>query len=238
MSWGYKTTPQANCAGREVDYSRGRGLGGTSVINFGVWTVGPRDDYEEWARIVGDDAFRWEHMRQRYKDLETFNGKPPAGVGSKYAAPKPSDHGTSGPLKTGYAGLCEDDVPTLLDIFEDTGYNINLDHNSGDPLGMSLMINSAHAGLRTTAKELITPKPDNLFIMTDAPVQRVIFQGKKAVGVESNGRKCKFLMSSPLRSPFADMSAKSSRRRKSFSARAPSTPPRSSCTPGSGTRRN
>ena len=192
MNWGYKTAPQVNCSNREADYSRGRGLGGTSSINFGIFTTGPRDDYEEWARLVGDDTFRWEPMQQRYKDLETFNGKLPAGVGRKYAAPKASDHGTSGPLKLGYAGECEEDVPTLLDIFEDVGYPLNPDHNSGDPIGMSLMINSAHAGVRTTAKELITPKPDNLTIVTSTLVQRIIFQGNKAIGVESNRKKCKF----------------------------------------------
>ena len=190
MNWGYKTAPQVQCAGREMDYSRGFGLGGTSSINFGVYTTGSRDDYDEWARLVGDDTFRWEPMQQRYKDLETFNGELPVGVGRKYAAPKASDHGTSGPLKVGYAYLCEDDVPTLLDIFEDLGYPLNPDHNSGDPIGMSLMINSAHAGLRTTAKELITPKPNNLIVLTGTLVQRIIFQGNKAIGVESNGKKC------------------------------------------------
>ena len=45
LNWGYKTTPQEHCNGRELDYSRGKGLGGGTAINFGVYTVGVRDDY-------------------------------------------------------------------------------------------------------------------------------------------------------------------------------------------------
>ena len=65
MNWGYKTSPQEHCDNRELDYSRGKGLGGSSAINFGVYTVGARDDYEEWARIVGDDDFRWDKIQAR-----------------------------------------------------------------------------------------------------------------------------------------------------------------------------
>lgn len=57
LNWGYKTVPQEHCNDRVIDYSRGRGLGGSSAINFGVFTVGSRDDYDEWARLVDDAAF-------------------------------------------------------------------------------------------------------------------------------------------------------------------------------------
>ncbi|KAL2168012.1 hypothetical protein VTG60DRAFT_547 [Thermothelomyces hinnuleus] len=186
---GYKTTPQTHCAGRELDYSRGIGLGGSSAINFGVFTVGARDDYDEWARIVGDDAFRWEHVQARLKRLENFQSNPPAGVSSKYAAPKPSDHGSTGPLRVGYTAECEADLVPLLDAFEQAGYPLNPDHNSGNPIGMSLLISSAHKGLRSTSHDLLVPYPENLTVVTEAPVQRVLLDGKRAVGVEANGKR-------------------------------------------------
>jgi choline dehydrogenase-like flavoprotein len=37
LNWGYKTVPQEHAANRELDYSRGKGLGGSSAINFGVF---------------------------------------------------------------------------------------------------------------------------------------------------------------------------------------------------------
>ncbi|XXG96269.1 hypothetical protein Hte_002550 [Hypoxylon texense] len=189
MNWGYKTAPQEHCDNREIDYSRGRGLGGSSAINFGVYTIGPRDDYDEWANIVGDKNFSWAHMRPRFKNLESFSGELPAGIDPKYAAPKMADHGTSGPLKVGYAAEWEENLPSMLDVFQQAGFPLNPDHNSGDPLGMSILINSAHKGLRSTAKQLITPVPENLVVVTGSPVHRVLLDGKKAVGVESNRKK-------------------------------------------------
>jgi len=189
VNWGYKTTPQAHCGNRELDYSRALGLGGSSAINFGVFTIGARDDYEEWARIVGDDAFRWEPVQSRLKRLENFRPTLPAGVGSKYSAPKASDHGSSGPLRVGFPTECETDLVALLEAFEQAGYPLNADHNSGNPIGMSLLISSASNGRRSTAQDLLVPCPENLTIVTEAPVQRVLLEGKKAVGVEANGKR-------------------------------------------------
>ncbi|KAI2623188.1 GMC oxidoreductase [Hypoxylon sp. NC1633] len=189
MNWGYKSVPQEHCGGREMDYSRGRGLGGSSAINFSVFNIGASGDYDEWARQVGDDAFAWPHMQRRYKNLETFDPTVPPGVSSKYVAPKPENHGFSGPLKLGYVPEIEKDVVPMLDLFEKARYPLNPDHNSGNPLGMALSINTSAKGYRSTAKDLLEPIPDNLTIVTDSPVQRILLEGKKAVGVESNGKK-------------------------------------------------
>jgi choline dehydrogenase-like flavoprotein len=93
-------------------------------------------------------------------------------------------------LHVGYAREWEKDLTELLDVFEEAGFPLNPDHNSGNPIGMSVLINSAHKGLRSTAGDLVKQKLDNLTIITGAPVQRVLLDGLKAVGVESNGTKC------------------------------------------------
>ena len=192
MNWGYKTAPQEEANGREIDYSRGRGVGGSSAINFGVWSKGARDDYDEWASVVGDKAFAWDRIKERFKSLETFHPDLPANIlgRTKYAAPKAVDHGSSGPLHVGYAAEWEEDVVPLIELYEQAGFPVNPDHNSGNPLGISALISSAHGGLRTTARDLLEQlSPDNVTIVTESPVQRVILDdNKKAVGVESNGR--------------------------------------------------
>lgn len=146
LNWGYKTVPQEFCNNRELDYSRGLGLGGSSAVNFSVFTVGASRDYDEWSRIAGDDAFNWAHMQRRFKSLESFDRKLPPGIDSRYAAPKAEDHGGSGPLKTGYVAEAEKDIAPLLDAFEKVGYPLNPDHNSGNPIGFSLGINSSSRG--------------------------------------------------------------------------------------------
>ncbi|KAJ5960746.1 uncharacterized protein N7479_007896 [Penicillium vulpinum] len=189
LNWGYKTTPQEHCNGRELDYSRGKGLGGSSAINFGVYTVGARDDYNEWASEVDDDNFGWKEMQTRFKNLETFNGDVTLPENLKYANPVASDHGNSGGLRVGYAEDWERDLSLSLDAFEAAGHKLNLDHNSGNPLGMAATINSASKGKRTTAADLLLGAPDNLVVVTDSPVHRILLQGKKAVGVETQGKQ-------------------------------------------------
>ncbi|KAK3313258.1 hypothetical protein B0H66DRAFT_632378 [Apodospora peruviana] len=204
MNYGYKTVPQQDAAGRELDYSRGRGLGGSSAINFGVFTVGAQGDYDEWARVVSEDDdsdpgfFSWEHMQARLRKLETFHDALPSSIanGSKYVSPRPENHGTSGPLHVGYAGEWEDDVVPWLDLYLEAGYPLNPDHNSGNPIGMSPLISSAHNGKRSTSRDLLVQLEslDNVTILTDSPVQRVILDTSgadtptKAIGVESNGK--------------------------------------------------
>lgn len=44
LNWGYKTAPQHHLKGQQIDYSRGKGLGGSTAINFSCWVVGPDED--------------------------------------------------------------------------------------------------------------------------------------------------------------------------------------------------
>jgi choline dehydrogenase-like flavoprotein len=196
MNWGYKTTPQTHLNGRQLDYFRGKGLGGSSAINFGVYSTGARDDYDEWASIVGDETFSWKNIQSRFKNLETFNGTIGVAENQKYASPKADDHGTKGVLGVGYASEWDQDLPLLLDVFEQAGFPRNDDHNSGNPIGMGLCINSAAKGVRTTAADLLLGHT-NLVTVTNSPVSRVIMEGKKAVGVEANGKKCRSLTHQP-----------------------------------------
>lgn len=73
MNWGYKTAPQDHLKGQAIDYSRGRGLGGSTAINFCCWVMGADEDYNEWARRVGDDAWKWENVKERMKKVTTYH---------------------------------------------------------------------------------------------------------------------------------------------------------------------
>ncbi|KGQ01585.1 hypothetical protein PAAG_11713 [Paracoccidioides lutzii Pb01] len=71
--------------------------------NFGIYTFGARDGYDEWTRIVGDDPSNWKHIQAWFKKPETFHDELPAGVDKKYVAPKMGDHCTSGHLHVRFA---------------------------------------------------------------------------------------------------------------------------------------
>jgi choline dehydrogenase-like flavoprotein len=79
LNWGYKTVPQTQLKGQEIDYSRGKGLGGSTAINFSCWVVGPRDDYDEWAERVGDEAWSWREVQRRLGRVENYHVEVPEG---------------------------------------------------------------------------------------------------------------------------------------------------------------
>lgn len=77
--------------------------------------------------------------------------------------------------------------PTLEQFLEAAyaSYPQNLDHNSGNPLGVGICQNSTRDGLRSTAAEvMLKSRPDNLTVRTDATVSKIVFDNKKATGVE------------------------------------------------------
>jgi choline dehydrogenase-like flavoprotein len=92
-NWGYKTTAQAQLAGQEIDYSRGKGLGGTTSINFCGWLVGPREDYDEWARLVDDPDFAWSNAKRCIDKVTRLHPQLPSPKFVKYIAPKAEGKG-------------------------------------------------------------------------------------------------------------------------------------------------
>lgn len=191
MNWGGYTVRQTQCNNRQIDYSHGKGLGGGSAINFSLYTVGARDDYDQWASEVHDDTFRWENMQRRFRNLESFDYAINSSTHQRHAKLDALDHGTEGALRLGFATHWERDLEPVLGSFEEIGHERNPDHNSGNPLGIALGINSASHGRRTTAADLLLEAPDNLVIMTDSPVSRIILRGNKAIGAETCGKQCR-----------------------------------------------
>jgi choline dehydrogenase-like flavoprotein len=185
QNWGYQTVPQEHLNGVVMAYQRGKGLGGSSSVNFSCYTIGPRDDYDEIARLVGDDDWKWVNAQERYKRLESYYGSVPdvSDHYLKYLKPDPANHGTKGPLKIGFPQVLEKSLIDMTDVFVEAGYPANPDGNSGDPIGFSVSPNSAYKGLRTTSADMLVDAPGNLRILTDAQVAHVIFEEKTAVGI-------------------------------------------------------
>ncbi|KAL8991998.1 MAG: hypothetical protein Q9169_007462 [Polycauliona sp. 2 TL-2023] len=81
-NWGYKTVTQPKLNDREIDYSRGKGLGGSTAINFCVYTRGPAADYDHWAHLTQDSTWDWENARKRFNRLEKFHDPIPQAAAS------------------------------------------------------------------------------------------------------------------------------------------------------------
>lgn len=193
LNWGYKTAPQKVTGDAPIDYSRGKGLGGSTAANFCVWTVGPKEDYDEWARQVNDDFFNWQHMTERRKKIETFHDVEDEKYRS-YFKPASGVHGSEGPLSIEVAKTWENDYTETLDLCKATGIPINADMNSGDPIGVGLTPSTAAKGWRATAAvAFLEDRPTNLTIKSNALVTKVNLDGKRAVSVTTDsGETCKF----------------------------------------------
>jgi choline dehydrogenase-like flavoprotein len=68
--WLYRTVAEAGLNGRSLGYPRGRVLGGSSSINGMIYMRGQREDYDDWARITGDDGWRWDNVLPFFKRSE------------------------------------------------------------------------------------------------------------------------------------------------------------------------
>jgi choline dehydrogenase-like flavoprotein len=187
MNWGYQTAPVKGFDGRVIAYDRGKGLGGSSAINFSVWTVGPKDDYDEIARLVDDEEWKWKNVQQRYKRIETYHGEAGDDIDNikHYLDADPKNHGHDGPINVGFPKVWERQGKEMMDIWYANGAKRNLDHNSGDPIGLALCISTAYRGVRSTAADALVDAPSNLHILVDTQVARVVLEGTKATGIST-----------------------------------------------------
>lgn len=198
LGWGYVSEPEEKLGGRQIPYARGKGLGGCSILNFGVYLWGSKRDYERWDELVsgeedkedGEGTFKWENVRRAFQKIENYNFSP----SEKYrhlADPSTGQHGTNGKLHVWLPPVLEMAVQPQMEALAQAGEKLNLDPNSGDPVGISIFpATYSKEGRCTSATAHLTNPPNNLEVWTDAKVTELVWEGKKVVGVVTeNGRE-------------------------------------------------
>ncbi|KAL9595708.1 MAG: hypothetical protein Q9219_006274 [cf. Caloplaca sp. 3 TL-2023] len=184
-NWGYKTVSQPELDGREIDYSRGKGFGGSTAINFCVYTRGPSADYDHWADLVGDDIWAWENSRKRFNRFEKFHD--PIPEAKDYVTISDSSRTEDGLVDVGVTEAWD---PGFDDFMKNAYhyYPKNNDHNSGNPIGVSVCQLSASNGQRVTASgAYLAATPPNLATASETTVSKLIFEGNKVVGAQTDG---------------------------------------------------
>ncbi|PGH03139.1 hypothetical protein AJ80_08734 [Polytolypa hystricis UAMH7299] len=191
LDYGYVSTPQPLLNDRQILYFRGKGLGGSSNINFMAYLYGSAEDYNHWADIVGDESWCWDHStKRRFKEIETYHMNM-TGELVEYADPKPDDHGHNGPVDISLLVQLENGVPCLFDVAVEYGMSPNPDLNSGNPMGIGVSPSTFFEGYRTTSEKVSTGRTtDNLKIFTDARITKILFDRSRAHAVETrDGRQ-------------------------------------------------
>ena len=171
FDWMYATAPDAAMAGRELPWPRGRGLGGTSLINGMLYLRGHAADYDQWAAL-GNPGWDWPSV------LPWF-------AKAQHRAHAAGDtDGKDGPLWVS-------DLPTdpLSDAFVAAagacGIGPTADFNTGDNSGAGYFQMTTRRGRRmSTARAYLDPargRP-NLRILTGHHATRVLFESRRAIG--------------------------------------------------------
>ena len=166
--WLFKTEPDAGLNGRTLRYPRGKTLGGCSSINGMIYMRGQARDYDQWAQLTGDDAWRWEHVLPSFKQHEDHH---------KGATPL---HGAGGEWRVEKQRLRWDVLDAFALAAQQAGIPATPDFNQGDNEGVGYFEVNQKKGWRwNTAKAFLRPtciKRPNFELWTSAQVAKVVLE--------------------------------------------------------------
>ncbi len=174
-AWHYYTEPQKHMAGRRIFWPRGRCLGGSSAINGMIYIRGHAYDYDRWAEDPALSHWSYAHVLPYFKRAETrLKG------GDDY-------RGNDGPLLVDTAQCRNPLNQVFIEAGQQAGYPYTDDTNGYQQEGFGPYDMTVADGIRaSTARCYLRPVLDrpNLTVETKALSQRVLFEGKRAVGIE------------------------------------------------------
>jgi choline dehydrogenase len=180
--WMYQTEPDAGLNGRTLRYPRGKVLGGSSSINGMIYMRGQARDYDGWADMLGDEAWRWQACLPCFKRHE--------------AHWRGSDewHGGSGEWRVERQRLSWE----LLDAFalaaQQAGIPASDDFNRGDNEGVGYFEVNQKRGLRWNASQAFLRPVQarrNLEVHTNAMVQRLLLERRGDGVLAATGVECR-----------------------------------------------
>lgn len=181
LNWRYVSEPEPGLGGRTTYWPRGRVLGGSSSINAMVFIRGQREDYDGWERL-GNPGWGYRDVLPAFKRMEDNMAGPDEWRGS------------GGPLAVAdVAGLVHPLCASYLAAGVAAGLPRNSDFNGESQEGVGIYQITTRNGVRaSSATAYLRPamRRGNLSVVTRAQATRILFEGKRAVGVEyrRNGR--------------------------------------------------
>lgn len=183
FNWRFWTEPEENVFQRKIVVPRGKGLGGSSLINGMIFVRGQPQDFDQWAQL-GNKGWGFEDVLPYFRRIENWEG------GSNAL------RGGEGLLNV----VQVKERPVLSEAFIaaalQAGFRKNPDYNGADQDGFGYYQVNQRDGRRwSTSTAYLQPARNrpNLEVHTNAHVTRVILDGTRVTGVEyyRNGQKCK-----------------------------------------------
>ncbi len=171
--WCFKIQSDPGLNGREMNYPRGKTLGGSSSINGLLYIRGQSNDYDYW-RQLGNVGWGWEDVLPYFKKAENQERG------------ENEFHGSNGPLSVSDQRIKLDLLDTFIEAAEEYGIKKTNDFNTGTNDGCGYFQVTEKNGLRCSAAVgYLNPvkKRANLKVVTKAHVKNIEFENNKATGV-------------------------------------------------------
>ena len=175
--WKYESEPEPALNGRRIYHARGKVLGGSSSINGMIFQRGNPLDYERWAADEGMADWDYAHCLPYFKRMETCLA---ADVGDPF-------RGQHGPLVLERGPAASPLFRAFFAAVQQAGYPLTDDVNGYRQEGFAPFDRNIHHGRRlSAARAYLHPAANraNLTVASRALVTRIIFRGRRAVGVE------------------------------------------------------
>lgn len=173
-NWALESEPNPQMNGRRSYQPRGRGLGGSSAINAMLYVRGHRWDYDHWASL-GNSGWSYDEVLPYFKASEHNENI------------QDDFHGQGGPLNVMNLRSPGKMNEIFLQACETQGMRRNPDYNGAEQEGcFEYQVTHQNGERCSAARAYLLPniQRPNLEVRTAARVRRVLFEGKKAVGVE------------------------------------------------------
>ena len=174
-NWAYETEPEPGMDGRRIGCPRGRVIGGSSSINGMVCIRGHALDYDRWAEAKGLEQWSYAHCLPYFKKAETR------------LAGSDDYRGGDGPLYVTTGAMRNPLYRAFIEAGEQAGYARTEDMNGYRQEGLGPMERNTYRGRRwSAAMAYLRParaRP-GLTVESRTLVTRVLFEGRRAIGVE------------------------------------------------------
>ncbi|KAI0964628.1 hypothetical protein AcW1_001404 [Taiwanofungus camphoratus] len=183
--WGHTTVPQKHCNNRAMVWNRGKGLGGSSHMNFYAWIKPPAADIDA-VEELGNPGWNWEMYKKYTERAEEFTAATEEQLKEYEHTHNLEYRGTSGPIKTTVPDTADTLNQMFVDVLQKKGVSLLKDPYGGDITGC--WIASANLDRKAqwtrsysaTAYYLPNKDKPNFKVLTDAVGARILFSDEMA----------------------------------------------------------
>ena len=185
--WCFKTEPDPGLNGRSIEWPRGKVLGGSSSINGLIYIRGQAEDFDHW-RQLGNAGWSFADVLPYFKKSEDQERG-----GDEY-------HGTGGPLSVSNMRISREICDAYIEAADEIGIPPTDDFNGASQEGAGYVQLTARNGRRCSAAVgYLHPvrRRLNLDVVTHALTHRILFDGRRAIGV-------RYAVKGDVRDAYAD----------------------------------